>query len=84
MKLIVMLLLGMVFNLMVDENFCCPENYSVIIPYKDFVKMVEMAKKVEHIEKQYTRLQEQYAAIRGMFSECLEKIKEIRDFVGNS
>lgn len=43
-----------------------------------------MAKKVEQIEEQYARLQEQYAAIRGMFSECLEKIKEIREFVGNS
>lgn len=66
---------------MPDEKFCCPENYSVLIPYEDLVKMVDLAKKVEHIEDQYARLQEQYAAIRGMFSECLEKIKEIREFV---
>jgi hypothetical protein len=46
--------------------------------------MVDLANKVEQIELQYNRLQEQYAAIRGMFSECLDKIKEIRDFVGNS
>ena len=46
--------------------------------------MVEVAHKVEQIELQYARLQEQYAAIRGMFSECLDKINEIRDFVGNS
>lgn len=64
-----------------QEKFCCPENYSVLIPYEDLVKMVDLAKKVEHIEDQYARLQEQYAAIRGMFSECLEKIKEIREFV---
>lgn len=69
---------------MEDNNFGCVENYSVLIPYSDLEKMVEMAKKVEHIEEQYSRLQEQYAAIRGMFSECLEKIKEIREFVGNS
>ena len=69
---------------MADDKFCCVENYSVLIPYEDLVKMVDMAKKVEHIEKQYARLQEQYTAIQGMFSECLEKIKEIRDFVGNS
>lgn len=66
---------------MPDEKFCCPENYSVLIPYEDLVKMVDMANKVEQIEEQYSRLQEQYAAIRGMFSECLEKIKEIREFV---
>lgn len=69
---------------MADEKFCCVENYSVLIPYSDLEKMVHMAKKVEQIEEQYARLQEQYAAIRGMFSECLEKIKEIRGFVGNS
>lgn len=69
---------------MPEDKFCCPENYSVLIPYEDLVKMVEMAKKVEIIEEQYARLQDQYAAIRGMFSECLEKIKEIREFVGNS
>lgn len=66
---------------MPDESFCSVENYSVLIPYRDLVKVVEMAKKVEVIEAQYARLQEQYTAIRGMFSECLETVREIRDFV---
>ena len=69
---------------MSDEKFCCVDKYSVLIPYSDLEKMVNMAIKVEQIEEQYARLQEQYAAIRGMFSECLDKIKEIREFVGNS
>lgn len=69
---------------MADEKFCAVENYSVLIPYHDLAKMVEIAHKVDEIENQYTRLQEQYTAIRGMFSECLEKIHEIRQFVGNS
>ena len=69
---------------MSDNKFCCVENYSVLIPYSDLEKMVNMVTKVEQIEDQYARLQEQYAAIRGMLSECLEKIKEIREFVGNS
>jgi hypothetical protein len=63
------------------KEFCCPQNYSVLIPYQDLVKIAEMAQKVETIEDQYKRLQDQYAAIRGMFSECLEKIKEIQDYV---
>ena len=67
-----------------NKDFCSVENYQVLIPYKDLVKMVEIAQKVEQIELQYNRLQEQYTAIQGMFSECLTKIKEIRDFVGNS
>lgn len=67
-----------------DDKFCCADKYSVFIPYSDLVKLVDVANKVESIELQYNRLQEQYAAIRGMFSECLQKIAEIRDFVGNS
>ena len=66
---------------MPDKEFCCVENYSVLIPYRDLVKIAEMAKEVEVIKAQYDRLQDQYAAIRGMFSECLDKIQEIRDFV---
>lgn len=69
---------------MADKDFCCVENYSVLIPYRDLEKLVDVASKVEQIELQYSRLQEQYAAIRGMFSECLDKIKEIREFVGNT
>ena len=66
---------------MPDNEFCCVENYSVLIPYRDLVKIAEMAKEVEVIKAQYDRLQDQYAAIRGMFSECLDKIQEIREFV---
>lgn len=69
---------------MADDKFCSAENYSVLIPYSDLCKLVDVARKVESIEQQYARLQEQYAAIRGMFSECLDYIREIRDFVGNS
>ena len=69
---------------MADDKFCSVEKYSVLIPYSDLEKLVDVANKVESIELQYKRLQDQYAAIRGMFSECLEKIREIRDFVGNS
>lgn len=63
------------------DQFCSPENYQVLIPYRDLVRISEMAQKVEVIESQYNRLEEQYAAIRGMFGECLEKIREIQDWV---
>lgn len=66
---------------MLSDSFCSVENYSVLIPYRDLIKIAEMAQKVEVIEAQYSRLQEQYTAIRGMFSECLETVREIRDFV---
>ena len=66
---------------MPDKDFCCAENYSVLIPYRDLVKIAEMAQKVEVIESKYDRLLDQYTAIRGMFLECLDKIGEIQRFV---
>lgn len=67
-----------------DKNFVASPPPYVIIPYSEYEKVVNMAHEVEEIKAQYERLQEQYAAIRGMFSQCLDKIEEIRDYVGNS
>ena len=64
-----------------DKDFVASSQLQVIIPYSEYEKVVNMACEVEEIKKQYSRFEEQYAAIRGMFFECLEKIAEIRDFV---
>ena len=66
---------------MQDDNFVSPERYHVIIPYTDLEKMMVVVDRLEKIEKNQARLDEQYAAIRGMFSECLEVVREIRDWV---
>lgn len=61
--------------------FCGVEHYSIIIPYSDFLKIADMAKNYEAILASTKRTEEQYAAMRGMFSECLDTVREIRDFV---
>lgn len=66
---------------MPPDNFVAPEKYHVIIPYSDLEKMMYVVERLEKIEKNQARLDEQYAAIRGMFSECLEVVREIRDWV---
>lgn len=63
------------------DNFVASDKISVIIPYSDFEKVVSMSQELEDMKKQYDRIEEQYAAIRGMFFECLEKIREIDAFV---
>ena len=67
-----------------SKSFVASAPPYVIIPYSDYEKVVNMAHEVEEIRTQYARLQEQYCAIRGMFQECLDKIGEIREYVGNS
>lgn len=63
------------------DSFVAPDRLQVIIPYADFEKMVKVVQEVDEIKRQYTQLQEQYAAIKFMFSECLDSIREIKEFV---
>lgn len=68
---------------MSEKPFVDPSKISVIIPYSDLEKMVSMANDMEIMKGQYKRLQEQYTAIQGMFSECLMEIKKIKDWVSD-
>lgn len=63
------------------NNFVAPERIQVIIPYSDLEKMVHMAQEMEVMQKQLDRIEEQYVAIRGMFSQCLEIVQDIKAFV---
>lgn len=63
------------------DDFVASAPPYVVIPYSEYEKVVKMAHELEEMKKVMNRLDEQYTAIRGMFSECLDKIKEIQDFV---
>lgn len=63
------------------DSFVAPERLQVIIPYADFEKMVKVVQEVDEIKRQYSQLLDQYAAIKFMFSECLDSIREIKEFV---
>lgn len=63
------------------DSFVAPDRLQVIIPYADFEKMVKVVQEVDEIKRQYAQLQDQYAAIKFMFSECLDSIREIKEFV---
>ena len=62
---------------MTKKDFCCADNFSVIIPYRDLEKMLESTNKIEHIEKLFRRMDERMAAIQLMYSDLLEKVAEI-------
>lgn len=64
-----------------QDSFVASAPLQVILPYSEYEKVVNIAQKMEAIEAQNRRLQEQYTAIQGMFSECLLEIKKIRDYV---
>lgn len=59
------------------NNFCCVDNFSVIIPYRDLETMLESSNKIAHIESIAKHMEERVAAMQLLYSEMLEKIREI-------
>ena len=64
-----------------ERDFVASDKLQVIIPYSDFEKMIKAVYEMEEMKRQYARLEEQYNAIRGMFSQCLDIVQEIREYV---
>lgn len=64
-----------------EKDFVASSQLQVIMPYSEYEKVVNMAHELEEMKRQYARMEEQYIAIRGMFSQCLDVVKEIREFV---
>lgn len=57
------------------------DSYSIVIPYKDFCEMLESASKGKDHEKRIKRLEEQLGALRGLYSEVLEKFGELKELI---
>lgn len=62
---------------MKNKSFCCVDDFSVIIPYRELEKMLNSANKIEHIEALIQRMDERNAALQLMYSELLQKVAEI-------
>lgn len=63
------------------KEFCDPENYSILIPYRDFENLVQIARKYDEVLQVVKHQDAQLVAMRQMFSECLEKIAEINRYL---
>ena len=62
---------------MKNDNFCAPQNISVLIPYKDLEKLIEFANKYEQMERLVKRMDERCARMQLLYSEILEKVAEM-------
>lgn len=62
---------------MKKKEFCCVDDFSVIIPYRELEKLLASANKIEHVEALIQRMEERNAALQLMYSELLEKVAEI-------
>lgn len=60
-----------------EKNFCCVDDYSVIVPYRDMVKFVEIAKNYGEINSQLKEMEKRYEALQMMYREMMNKLEEI-------
>lgn len=66
---------------MAKKEFCSVDKYSVLIPYKDLEKLVNMAQNYEEVLKVLKHLEEQYSALRYQYVETLDKLRELEDML---
>lgn len=62
-----------------SSNFCNPEKISVVVPYKDFVKLLDMANKYVEVEQRMKRQEEKMGAMMGIYTEILDTVRDIRE-----
>lgn len=62
---------------MKEEKFCAVDDLQVIIPYRDFEKVMEMARNYDNLITRFTQVENQLDAVRSMYREALEKIADI-------
>ena len=66
---------------MKKSDFCCVDDFSVLIPYRELEKIFQSANKIEHIEQLAQRLDERCAPKQLMYSEMLEKVAQINRYL---
>ena len=64
-----------------DSKFCCVGDFPVLIPYQDLVRLVEVAKNIDQFSDRLSRMDDQLSALKGLYSELLEKVRELDKLV---
>lgn len=56
-------------------------DYPVMIPYKELQSLLEAVRELPELRKENAWQKEQILALRMLYSECLEKIKELNELI---
>ena len=63
------------------ENFVASEFPMVIIPYKEYEKLLTAARKIDIQALEIARLTERYNALYSLYGEVIEKVSELIDSI---
>lgn len=64
-----------------DRKFCCVGDFSVLVPYRDLEKLLEVANNMERYERTLDQTHTQLAALRNQYTELLAKIGEMSKLI---
>lgn len=63
------------------SKLCEPQNLSVLIPYRDLETLMDYAKNYKKMEKDFEYLQKRVTALQGLYSEVLEQLNKVYQFL---
>lgn len=58
-----------------------PGNLSILIPYEELVRLCDAAKEMDSLRADYKRIVDRLAALQGLYSELLDKVNELEQYV---
>lgn len=64
---------------MSNEKFCGVGNLSVVIPYRDLERLLKLARNMDGFEDSLSRMDRKMTGLHGLYSELLEKVREIEN-----
>ena len=63
------------------RDFCCVDNFSVLIPYKDLELLFGIANNLPQFQHDLAQTRRELEALRVMYTEALQKIAEINRYL---
>lgn len=64
-----------------SNGFCSADNFSVLIPYKDLEALLKIVRNYDTLLNKVQRMEKQLEALRGMYTEALDRIAEINRYL---
>ena len=60
-----------------QNSFCCVDNLSVLIPYRDLEELIQFANNFDQVIDRISRIDRRLDGLQGVQSDIIEKVGEL-------
>ena len=64
-----------------QNSFCCVDNLSVLIPYRDLEKLIQIANNYDQVLDRIGQIDRRLDGLQGIQSEIIEKVGELQEII---